>query len=239
MTVWEIIGGIVIVVAVAAAIFLKVKHTNDSEEEQEAQSFLESLESAFYDGMMDIIKSFADTSLNFETFSDFELYVFSEMYNKMYDFVLEQISELVDNDLADIIRKILDREQVSAFVQSIFEKYGDLEDTLVGIWSKWTSKENKNESANEDAVLSVEEEDAALVATFADKSLYIDESGPSTLVSATEPVPTAEELKNINPPSDDEPNYDDPNDTSVEVIEEDVYTDSRGRKRSKKTGRYV
>ena len=55
------------------------------------------------------------------------------------------------------------------------------------------------------------------------KEMYIQEIGFE---------PTEEELVNLNPQTDEEEELDIEGDDSVEVIEDDTYIDSKGRKRS-------
>ena len=82
------------------------------------------------------------------------------------------------------------------------------------------------------------EEDKILQDKFKDPDQYIEDSTTSDLPPVEKTEPTAEELSKLNPPKDEEEEYD-PEDESMEIVDDDTYIDDKGRKRNKTTGRFV
>ena len=220
-----IIGAIVVLAFIILAIFIGIKNNKTKFDKKKADEFLQGLSDTFYKKMMSIVINFDVTE--YSSIQEFEEETLSCIYNELWDYVSEELLELSQADIISaVVVKILNKEYVEAFIKKLVEEYNIVE-RLNSIW-----EDNKN---NE-----IVEEDKKLQEMFSDQSQYVEESKAEDLIPVQVEEPSKEDIKSLIPAVDDEKEYDPETDSSVETInEEETFVDSRGRLRSKKTGRYV
>lgn len=213
------VGGLIITVFVIIAIVIRLKSNTNGE--KSAKLFLEGLSDTFYNKIVDII-----TNIDIDSYTcieEFQASVLNDIYDSTWDYVEAQLAESSESDIVStMMRKVLNREFVSKFVDNIIDTY-QIQDKLDSMW-KNKSEEKKDENLQEE---------------FEDSEKYIENLSNDELEPAKEIQPTEEELAALNPPSDEEKEYNPEEDNSVEIIEDDVFIDGNGRKRSKSTGRFV
>ena len=227
-TLLTIIGGLIVLFFIIIAIIIRFKTKPSAYDKESAQNFLLGLGDSIYEKMVEIVSNFDVSS--YSSIEEFEVDVLGVIYDDIWDYVTECLEENSKNDILSAMAvKVLNKDYVIKFIDHIAEEY-DLENKISDIW--FNVFKSKTEG--------IEDVDNALPDDLANQKNYIENVTENDLVPAQEVVPTEEELASLNPPSDDEKDYDPENDSSVEIIEEDdTYLDSRGRKRSRTTGRYV
>ena len=205
-----VIGGIVILVLIIIAVVIRLKNKPITEEDQKsAQEFLEGLSDTFYQNIVDIINNI--DFQNYQSLPELEVDVLNTIYDNTWNYVEEQLKDISKTDvLTALALKILNKEYVERFIDGIIEKY-DINNKISEAWDKYFSAKEKE----------VEEEDKKLQEQFSDDEKYItEESTPEDLPPVEKEEPSEEELKNIIPPSEEDPNYDASVDDSVEVLDE-------------------
>ena len=205
-----VIGGIVILVLIIIAVVIRLKNKPITEEDQKsAQEFLEGLSDTFYQNIVDIINNI--DFQNYQSLPELEVDVLNTVYDNTWNYVEEQLKDISKTDvLTALALKILNKEYVEKFIDGIIEKY-DINNKISEAWNKYFSAKEKE----------VEEEDKKLQEQFSDDEKYItEESTPEDLPPVEKEEPSEEELKNIIPPSEEDPNYDASVDDSVEVLDE-------------------
>ena len=205
-----VIGGIVILVLIIIAVVIRLKNKPITEEDQKsAQEFLEGLSDTFYQNIVDIINNI--DFQNYQSLPELEVDVLNTIYDNTWNYVEEQLKDISKTDvLTALALKILNKEYVEKFIDGIIEKY-DINNKISEAWDKYFSAKEKE----------VEEEDKKLQEQFSDDEKYItEESTPEDLPPVEKEEPSEEELKNIIPPSEEDPNYDASVDDSVEVLDE-------------------
>lgn len=205
-----VIGGIVILVLIIIAVVIRLKNKPITEEDQKsAQEFLEGLSDTFYQNIVDIINNI--DFQNYQSLPELEVDILNTIYDNTWNYVEEQLKDISKTDvLTALALKILNKEYVEKFIDGIIEKY-DINNKISEAWNKYFSAKEKE----------VEEEDKKLQEQFSDDEKYItEESTPEDLPPVEKEEPSEEELKNIIPPSEEDPNYDASVDDSVEVLDE-------------------
>lgn len=227
-TLLTIIGGLIVLFFIIVAIIIRFKTKPSAYDKESAQNFLLGLGDSIYEKMVEIVSNFDVSS--YSSIEEFEVDVLGVIYDDIWDYVTECLEENSKNDILSAMAvKVLNKDYVIKFIDHIAEEC-DLENKISDIW--FNVFKSKTEG--------IEDVDNTLPDDLANQKNYIENVTENDLVPAQEVVPTEEELASLNPPSDDEKDYDPENDSSVEIIEEDdTYLDSRGRKRSRTTGRYV
>lgn len=205
-----VIGGIIILALIIIAVIIRLKNKPITEEDQKsAQEFLEGLSDTFYQNIVDIINNI--DFQNYQSLPELEVDILNTIYDNTWNYVEEQLKDISKTDvLTALALKILNKEYVEKFIDGIIEKY-DINNKISEAWNKYFSAKEKE----------VEEEDKKLQEQFSDDEKYItEESTPEDLPPVEKEEPSEEELKNIIPPSEEDPNYDASVDDSVEVLDE-------------------
>ena len=225
-TLLTLIGGVIVLALIIIAIVIRMKNNPSAADKEAAKKFLEGLEDTFYKKMLDII-----TNINFTKYDSvgtMEANIICDIYDTIWDYIQDKTKDLVKEDiLTALIVKVLDKEFVNDFIDNLVVKY-KINDKLEEAWNN-NFKTKSNEAVEEDKILQDK---------FKDSDQYIENSTTSDLPPVEKTEPTAEELSKLNPPKDEEEEYD-PEDESMEIVDDDTYIDDKGRKRNKTTGRFV
>lgn len=228
-TIIYIIGGIIILAFFVVALVVRFKRNPSKFDKEQAQQFIEGLSDSIYERVLFIITSY--DFLSYDNLPELEVSILNDLYDGVWEYVEAEIAKASQEDLLTAMAaKVINKEFVDRFVNLVFD---EINITSL-IESKWTENHNVDEE-----IESVESEDINLQDKFSNQEEYVENSYVEDLPPASEP--TEEELANIIPPVDEVEYSDD--DETVEVIEDTenatTYLDKRGRKRDKKTGRYV
>lgn len=226
-TIVTILGGAVILICIIVAIVIRYKSNPSAIDKESAKKFLDGLSDTFYDKIMDIINNI-DFS-KYDSLVELEADVLNTIYETIWNYVEEELKDAAKTDiLTALALKVLNKDFVDKFVEDLINKL-NIEWKLEAAWSK-----NHN---FDDKVKEIQNND---VSEFTGND-YVEDSSSIELEPATEEKIPEEALKKLIPQSDDEEVLDPENDNSVEVVDDDsnVTIDSKGRKRDKKTGRFV
>lgn len=219
------IGGIVILICIIIAMVIRYK-SKQSFDKNLATKFLDGLSDTFYNKILDIINN-TDFSA-FNSLEELESSILNDIYDSIWEYVEEQLKDSAKTDvLTALALKFLNKDFVNKFVDNIIESCN----IEWKIESLWADKHNFEEKVKE-----ISDNDKS---KFVGSDYIENYSGVSLEAAKEEEIPQ-EELDKLNPQKDEEEKLDPDNDESVEIIEDDeVVVDSNGRKRNKKTGRYV
>ena len=225
-TLLTLIGGVIVLALIIIAIVIRMKNNPSAADKEAAKKFLEGLEDTFYKKMLDIITNIDFTK--YDSVGTMEANIICDIYDTIWDYIQDKTKDLAREDiLTALIVKVLDKEFVNDFIDNLVVKY-KINDKLEEAWNN-NFKTKSNEAVEEDKILQDK---------FKDPDQYIEDSTTSDLPPVEKTEPTAEELSKLNPPKDEEEEYD-PKDESMEIVDDDTYIDDKGRKRNKTTGRFV
>lgn len=255
-----IIGGIIVLVFLIAAIVYRMKTKPSLYDKNQATEFLNGMADAFYYKMLSIV-----TNIDFnkyESLADLEADVISQIYDTVWVYAEEKMREAAEQDIITaMVLKALDKDRVLEFIDGLVKDKGVIEE-VENLWAV-----NKLENNSEEML----EDDAALQEQFADSSQYCETSNDEDLAPVEEVEDESVAYRcncgaiqgkinvgfacaacssacqaikiDIKPQVDDEPGFDPSiEDPSIEVVdseESDIYEDKNGRLRSKSTGRFV
>lgn len=237
-----ILIGFLFLVCLAVFIFIRKKKAKDIYLESESKLFLSNLTSAVMDVIDDYLtidnfkKVLEDHYL--DDFVDSDNYIMNliinDLYDKIYDFILLELEEMSTRDsLSKSLYKFVKKSRdipdsiVYNFIYHILESDNiklEIENLSVDYWEKYRKELDDLEDEHQ----------------FSNEEDYIDFEKESDFVPEKEDEDEIDE-SSINPPSDEEIPFDESIDEIIEEDEEEVtyFFDSKGRKRDKKTGRYV
>lgn len=236
-----ILIGFLFLVCLAVFIFIRKKKAKDIYLESESKLFLSNLTSAVMDVIDDYLtidnfkKVLEDHYL--DDFVDSDNYIMNliinDLYDKIYDFILLELEEMSTRDsLSKSLYKFVKKSRdipdsiVYNFIYHILESDNiklEIENLSVDYWEKYRKELDDLEDEHQ----------------FSNEEDYIDFEKESDFVPEKEDEDEIDE-SSINPPSDEEIPFDESIDEIIEEDEEVTYFfDSKGRKRDKKTGRYV
>lgn len=226
---FTIIGAILLVICVIVAIVIRGKSNKPTVADKiTAKEFLEGLSEVFYNKMLEIVNT-VDIA-KFDSIEELEVTLLSDIYDACWSYTSDQLTEHAQEDiLTAMVLRVIDKDFVTKFVDELINNK-DINRMISEIW------DGKFKVISEEAV----EEDNKLIEEFSNAEEYVEEFNEEVLEEAKEVVPTEEEIAELKPQLEvDEVEYDPETDSSVEVVEDDVYIDENGRKRSKSTGRFV
>lgn len=230
MTIGTIIGGIVILAAIGAAIYYRYKNQPSEEDRINAEKFLEGLKDNFYSKMLDIVNN-----INFKDYSsleEVEVSILSEIYEALWIYTENELKVAAEKDIVTaMVLKVINKEFVDKFVDGIIEK-NNIKNIITDGWAKFfVSNNNTIEEAEKEAETKFVGDDY--------NEVSYDEDLPAAEPKVIEEV----ELVNLNPPTDEGTELDPETDSSVEVYEEEkepeTFLDKNGRLRYKSNGRFV
>lgn len=221
----SIIGGILVVIIFAIAIVYNIKTNPTSKDKDAAKKFLTGMSETLYKKVMELISS-ADLN-SFNSLEEFESYILSNSYDAVLNYINSQLKKASEADvITAMILKVLNSEYIEKFINDFLNDI----DVSSAIAQAWNTQNTSSEDVEAREILKKDMEEHP--------DQYVENSEDVELEKASPVEPTEEELSKIIPPTDEE---DDKfvDDGTSEIVEDDVMVDKRGRKRSKKTGRYV
>lgn len=221
----SIIGGILVVIIFAIAIIYNIKTNPTSKDKDAAKKFLTGMSETLYKKVMELISS-ADLN-SFNSLEEFESYILSNSYNAVLNYINSQLKKASE---ADVITSMILKVLNSGYIEKFINEFLNDIDITSAITQAWNTQNTSSEDAEAREILKKDMEEHP--------DQYVENSENIELEKASPVEPTEEELSKIIPPTDEE---DDKfvDDGTSEIVEDDVMVDKRGRKRSKKTGRYV
>lgn len=223
-TIITLIGGLVILGLIIAAIVIRFKTKQSANDKDYAKEFLNGLSETFQTKMVEIVNGF-DFRL-YNSLEEAEAAILSDIYEGLWEYVSVELEEASKNDIvAALSLKVLNKDFVFDFVSKLITEYKISEK----IEESWVEKvKNINEEA--------EKADQELQDEFNNLYLYNQEVDKSELPIAE--IKEEEESEEENDDATKE--YNPETDNSVELVEDDrYYYDKDGRRRDKLTGRFV
>lgn len=219
-----VLVGVGVVALIGLVVFLRWRLTPSKEQKKKAMDFLKGLEEALYARILEIIKTF-----NIDDYKDLaslEIDLLSKIKEVAKAYILDELKKS-DQDLFTVLMlKFLSTDMIEKFILSLIDNHKIVDLIEQRAASKFKSVEE------------IEAEDAEKVKEFSSDDYNEEFDEIKDLEPAEEPEPTEEELAQLNPQKDEEEEYN-PNDESMEVIDDDLYIDASGRLRSKKTNKWV
>lgn len=214
---------IALIVIVAIIIILDKKFIPSKADKQKARDFLVSLKDTIHAVMLKAISEF-----NFSTYTgtdDIEIDMIGDIFIAIKD-CIEIEAYNTKNDLKPLVIKALESPLlIDDFIMTMIDEY-KIKDVIYDTVNNYIQSKN----------IEIESEDKKLEEQFSSDD-YNEEEMEVLPEAVKEEVPE-EELKKLNPPSDEEEAYN-ANDSSMELVNEDIFYDKNGRARSKTTGKYV
>lgn len=199
------LSGILVLIILAIAVIAGLKKSSDN---KAVDKFINDLA----DKILEIvIETIDDINPNdYVDFYKFKNQLISNVYNAAWDYVSYTAQEAVEVDqITKTVFKLINRDTVSKFVDTLLENNGIYDK----IQYKYVGK--NIEKMYED------KEDEKLQKEYSNQELYFENVNNEDLVPAKKSVLSAEELEKINPPKDEEEEYVNINDDSVEIIVDD------------------
>ena len=240
-----IIGGAIIAICVIIAIVVRIRKSKDIDGKEEAKKFLEELENLIYTQIINIINTFDITK--YQTIEDMESDILNTIFSEVWNFIEAKLEQASKEDLLSAVAlKFLNKEFVYEFIQKILDQYKIMEnldeqykanaislmesemlkeDKELAIQFSNTEEYNVEEISHKEISEEYREEDGKTVIAENDipgRIALIEEKLQDDTISKMEKSLLETELKalkNLKPQRDDEEAYD-PNDTSMEIVEE-------------------
>lgn len=241
-----IIGGVIIVICVLIAIYVRIRKSKDIDGKEEAKKFLEDLGNLIYTQIINIVNTFDITK--YKTIEDMESDILNTIFSEVWNFVEAKLEQAAKEDLLSAVAlKFLNKEFVYEFIQKILDQYKIMENldeqykaNAISLMESDLLKEDKElakqfsntEEYNVDEISHKEisetykDEEGKVVLTeenIPERISLIEEKLKDEDISKMEKSLLETELdalKKLNPPSDEEESYD-PNDESMEIIEDE------------------
>ena len=225
-------GGIIIVLAIGAAVFIRMKKSPSSSDKKAAEDFIKGLSDTFYKTMIDIVNN-ADPK-KFDNIEAFETDILEKIYNDIYEYTKAKLEEAAESDIISaMVLKVIDKDYIIKFVDSVFNN-GNIESIIKDVWAKNFEEKVSEMEEVQDIAIGHDVDGNEIIYSGSDYNENFDEKNDLPL--AEDEDIDQEALRKVIPPSDDEePVYNE--DTSED--ESLFFFDKNGRKRDKKTGRYT
>lgn len=203
-----IIGAIVIVAIAVLFVVLYSKFGRNKKYTEAANKFLTGLENKFISIICDIIDSYNFSSG--KSLEEIEKDILDKIYNEIADYITDQLKKS-DNKLIALAAHVITKEFIIEWIDKLVEKFG-IKDTISTRYAAQNIKMNSEAFVEADKKLQEEFE----------KEDYIDDIEGVNLNNLEEDKqePSEEEIKDINPPTDEVVYSDD--DSSVEIVKEEI-----------------
>ena len=204
-----VVYGVAIVVILIAIVSFAV-YTKKNKGKDEAMQFLYDLSEQMVKISLEIIASFDPSK--YDNIAEFESACLSKIYTDLWEFVSKTADEkLEDGSLIKLAMQYINSDTLIKVIDEIFTKEG--------IFDKVEARFGEYKIANDDSV----EQEKALIEEFSNEEEYFEEKEvdkESDLEAAEEKEPSEEELAALNPPREDEEEEFNPEDDSMELVEE-------------------
>lgn len=213
----SVIGG-VIILAILIAIIL-ITTVKSSGTTKKAKEFLAGLSDNLLEIVIDTIAGF--NPKDYSSAEEFEATILYKIYDRAWDYVSHELESGFENNI--IIKAVfnkIDKDFLIKFIDTIIEE-NNIAEKIRNNFASIVIDSGDIEKADKEAA-----------EQFADDTQYVENSEDVELNPAEPIVPTDEELAALNPQKDDEEEFD-PEDESMEVIDDKPeiikVQDKRGR----------
>lgn len=200
MSMYSIIGAIVILAIIVLVIFLELKHSSNK---KAAIEFVKDLSDDILEVILDTINSAKPEK--YTDLAEFEADLLNNIYDSAWDMVSKKAEESEVDGITKLFFKYINKETLKDIIDDVINKNNVL-DTIANNFGA-----NKIETSN------LEAEDDSLAKEYSDQSQYVENSTVEELDPAEEPVHSDDEIAALNPQTDEEGAFD-IEDDSVEVV---------------------
>lgn len=238
-----IIGGIVIAIFVAVAIYVRIRKSKDIDGKEEAKKFLEEIEDLIYTMIINIVNNFDITE--YKTIEDMESAILNEIYSEIWEFIEAKLEKSAQEDLLSAVAlKFLNKEFVYKFIEKILDQYKIMENldeqykanaimesglTMIEEDNKLSEQFSNTDEYNVDELTHQEiseqykeEDDNELLSDIPYRISTIESRLEDDTISSVEKSllqTELEALKKLKPQSDEAEDFD-PEDESMEIVDE-------------------
>lgn len=197
-----LIGGYLVLIILVIAVAVALKKTTDK---KNVDKFINDLGDKILSIVLETIN---DTDpAKFNNFDEFNSVVITNVYNAVWDFVSYTAKEeLVDDTITKTVFKLIDKEKVVEFLDSLFDSQ-HINQTIQDSYGRYSIQKMIDDK-----------EDDELQEEYSDQSLYVEDATEFELPPAEEKEIPPEELAKIIPPVEEEDETLDMEDDSVELI---------------------
>lgn len=123
------IGAIAILVLILGYFGFKYyKKSKAEEEDLELREFLNSIREAVEDAMLKYLSNI--DIHNITNINDMQKQVLSDLYATVWNLCIDKLGEEVDPDVAKLIKLLLTRDVVEAFIQEVYENSIEVQETV-------------------------------------------------------------------------------------------------------------
>ena len=138
------IGGIVIIIAILGYFGFKYyKSIKENEGSEDLRKFFNSIREAAEEAMLRYLANI-DIS-NITNINDMQKQVLSDLYDTIWNLCVDKLGEEVDPDTAKLIKALLTRSTVEAFIQEVYENSIEVQETVTSKYNNAVlSAANKN-----------------------------------------------------------------------------------------------
>ena len=209
-------GLFILAILIFITLFTIVKSSGSK---KKAKEFLMGLYDNLLNLMIDTIAGFDPK--NYSSVEEFEATILYTIYDRCWDYVSHELeSGFENNEIIKAVFKRIDKDFLIQFIDKIIEEAG-ISDKIKNKFGCVAISSGEIEKADQEAA-----------EHFADESQYIENSDDVKLNPAEPIVPSEEELAALNPQKDDEEEFN-PEDESMEVLDDKPeiisVQDKRGR----------
>ena len=209
-------GLFILAILIFITLFTIVKSSGSK---KKAKEFLMGLYDNLLNLMVDTIAGFDPK--NYSSVEEFEATILYTIYDRCWDYVSHELeSGFENNEIIKAVFKRIDKDFLIQFIDKIIEEAG-ISDKIKNKFGCVAISSGEIEKADQEAA-----------EHFADESQYIENSDDVKLNPAEPIVPSEEELAALNPQKDDEEEFN-PEDESMEVLDDKPeiisVQDKRGR----------
>ena len=209
-------GLFILAILIFITLFTIVKSSGSK---KKAKEFLMGLYDNLLNLMIDTIAGFDPK--NYSSVEEFEATILYTIYDRCWDYVSHELeSGFENNEIIKAVFKRIDKDFLIQFIDKIIEETG-ISDKIKNKFGCVAISSGEIEKADQEAA-----------EHFADESQYVENSDDVELNPAEPIVPSEEELAALNPQKDDEEEFN-PEDESMEVLDDKPeiisVQDKRGR----------
>ena len=209
-------GLFILAILIFIILFTIVKSSGSK---KKAKEFLMGLYDNLLNLMIDTIAGFDPKK--YSSLEEFEAAILYTIYDRCWDYVSHELeSGFENNEIIKAVFKRIDKDFLIQFIDKIIEEAG-ISDKIKNKFGCVAISSGEIEKADQEAA-----------EHFADESQYVENSDDVELNPAEPIVPSEEELAALNPQKDDEEEFN-PEDESMEVLDDKPeiisVQDKRGR----------
>ena len=209
-------GLFILAILIFITLFTIVKSSGSK---KKAKEFLMGLYDNLLNLMVDTIAGFDPKK--YSSLEEFEAAILYTIYDRCWDYVSHELeSGFENNEIIKAVFKRIDKDFLIKFIDKIIEEAG-ISDKIKNKFGCVAISSGEIEKADQEAA-----------EHFADESQYVENSDDVELNPAEPIVPSEEELAALNPQKDDEEEFN-PEDESMEVLDDKPeiisVQDKRGR----------